>query len=98
MATQNPIEQEGVYPLPEAQRDRFLMKIRVGGVPDADLHEEPVALGLGQRVHALLLDRVLGGHDQERARYVVEIGRASCRDRVDAVVVVRLTSGKTCGP
>src|SRR5690242_21422747 len=30
MATQNPIEQEGVYPLPEAQRDRFLMKIIVG--------------------------------------------------------------------
>jgi len=30
MATQNPIEQEGVYPLPEAQRDRFLMKIDVG--------------------------------------------------------------------
>ncbi|WP_018586661.1 AAA family ATPase [Salinispora arenicola] len=30
MATQNPIEQEGVYPLPEAQRDRFLMKIVVG--------------------------------------------------------------------
>src|SRR4029077_18180309 len=27
MATQNPIEQEGVYPLPEAQRDRFLFKI-----------------------------------------------------------------------
>jgi MoxR-like ATPase len=30
MATQNPIEQEGVYPLPEAQRDRFLFKINVG--------------------------------------------------------------------
>jgi MoxR-like ATPase len=29
LATQNPIEQEGVYPLPEAQRDRFLMKIVV---------------------------------------------------------------------
>ncbi|CAN5904691.1 MoxR family ATPase [soil metagenome] len=29
LATQNPIEQEGVYPLPEAQRDRFLMKIIV---------------------------------------------------------------------
>ncbi len=29
MATQNPIEQEGVYPLPEAQRDRFLFKINV---------------------------------------------------------------------
>jgi MoxR-like ATPase len=29
LATQNPIESEGVYPLPEAQRDRFLMKIMV---------------------------------------------------------------------
>ncbi|MCB9831818.1 MAG: MoxR family ATPase [Planctomycetes bacterium] len=30
MATQNPVEQEGTYPLPEAQLDRFLMKILVG--------------------------------------------------------------------
>lgn len=30
LATQNPIEQEGTYPLPEAQLDRFLFKIRVG--------------------------------------------------------------------
>ncbi len=30
MATQNPIEQEGTYPLPEAQLDRFMMKIEVG--------------------------------------------------------------------
>ena len=30
MATQNPIEHEGVYPLPEAQRDRFLFKVNVG--------------------------------------------------------------------
>jgi MoxR-like ATPase len=29
MATQNPIEHEGVYPLPEAQRDRFLMKVLI---------------------------------------------------------------------
>ncbi|MXY87560.1 MAG: AAA domain-containing protein, partial [Dehalococcoidia bacterium] len=29
MATQNPIEQEGTYPLPEAQLDRFLLKVRV---------------------------------------------------------------------
>ena len=34
MATQNPIEQEGTYPLPEAQLDRFLMLVRVG-YPDA---------------------------------------------------------------
>ncbi len=30
MATQNPIEHEGTYPLPEAQLDRFLMKVRMG--------------------------------------------------------------------
>jgi MoxR-like ATPase len=30
LATQNPIESEGVYPLPEAQRDRFLLKVVVG--------------------------------------------------------------------
>jgi MoxR-like ATPase len=30
MATQNPIEQEGTYPLPEAQIDRFMLKVRVG--------------------------------------------------------------------
>jgi len=35
MATQNPIEQEGTYPLPEAQLDRFLMKVKIG-YPDAD--------------------------------------------------------------
>lgn len=35
MATQNPIEQEGTYPLPEAQLDRFLMHVAIG-YPDAD--------------------------------------------------------------
>ena len=30
LATQNPIEQEGTYPLPEAQVDRFMLKIEVG--------------------------------------------------------------------
>ncbi|MGH9012058.1 MAG: AAA family ATPase, partial [Acidimicrobiia bacterium] len=30
LATQNPLESEGVYPLPEAQRDRFLMKVLIG--------------------------------------------------------------------
>jgi MoxR-like ATPase len=39
MATQNPIEQEGVYPLPEAQRDRFLMKINVGYPTDTEERE-----------------------------------------------------------
>ncbi len=36
MATQNPVEQEGTYPLPEAQLDRFLMKLVVGYPSEAD--------------------------------------------------------------
>lgn len=36
LATQNPIEQEGTYPLPEAQLDRFLLKIRIGYPEHAD--------------------------------------------------------------
>ncbi|MDH3644602.1 MAG: MoxR family ATPase, partial [Gammaproteobacteria bacterium] len=35
LATQNPIEQEGTYPLPEAQLDRFLLYVRID-YPDAD--------------------------------------------------------------
>ncbi len=37
MATQNPIEMEGTYPLPEAQLDRFLLKVLVSFPPAADL-------------------------------------------------------------
>ncbi len=39
MATQNPIEQEGTYPLPEAQLDRFLFKLDVGYSSRQELHE-----------------------------------------------------------
>ncbi|MFW6060679.1 MAG: AAA family ATPase, partial [Phycisphaeraceae bacterium] len=39
LATQNPIEQEGTYPLPEAQLDRFLFKLDVGYSSREDLHE-----------------------------------------------------------
>lgn len=39
LATQNPIELEGTYPLPEAQLDRFLMKIKVGFPDESELVE-----------------------------------------------------------
>lgn len=42
VATQNPIEQEGTYPLPEAQLDRFMMEIRIS-YPKPD-HEEEIVL------------------------------------------------------
>lgn len=43
MATQNPIEQEGTYPLPEAQLDRFLMHVKVD-YPDAQAESEILRL------------------------------------------------------
>lgn len=47
MATQNPIEQEGTYPLPEAQMDRFLMKV-VMGYPTDDDEEKILKLVRGE--------------------------------------------------
>ena len=47
MATQNPIEQEGTYPLPEAQLDRFLLHVRVD-YPDAAAEKAILRLARGE--------------------------------------------------
>jgi len=46
LATQNPIEQEGTYPLPEAQLDRFMLELRIG-YPTADEEERIVTATTG---------------------------------------------------
>lgn len=46
MATQNPIEQEGTYPLPEAQVDRFLMKVVIG-YPSRDEERQIIKMNIG---------------------------------------------------
>ncbi|MBL4607139.1 MAG: MoxR family ATPase [Pseudomonadales bacterium] len=51
MATQNPIEQEGTYPLPEAQLDRFLMEANIG-YPSAEDEQKVLALVRQQRLGA----------------------------------------------
>jgi MoxR-like ATPase len=51
MATQNPIEQEGTYPLPEAQLDRFLMHVEIG-YPDAASELEILKLNRGEALKA----------------------------------------------
>jgi MoxR-like ATPase len=59
LATQNPVEFEGTYPLPEAELDRFLLKVQVG-YPD-------------EATERALLDRVLGGFDAgDRATFGVQ--------------------------
>jgi MoxR-like ATPase len=51
VATQNPIEQEGTYPLPEAQLDRFMMEIRIS-YPKPD-HEEEIVMKTTAGIPAL---------------------------------------------
>jgi len=53
MATQNPIEQEGTYPLPEAQLDRFLMHISIG-YPRQDAEKSILELNRREAQEALL--------------------------------------------
>jgi MoxR-like ATPase len=50
-ATQNPVEFEGTYPLPEAQRDRFLFKIQIDFPEAADEARMLEAYASGQRLH-----------------------------------------------
>jgi MoxR-like ATPase len=91
IATQNPIELEGTYPLPEAQRDRFLMRLSIGypsvdaelAVLDVhgggDVVPDLEAVTDAQEV-AALIDAVKAVHVAEPLkRYIVELVRATRR-------------------
>jgi MoxR-like ATPase len=61
LATQNPIEYEGTFPLPEAQLDRFLMRLSLGYPSRAD--ERQILVNL-QREHPITkLGKVVDGHE-----------------------------------
>ena len=69
MATQNPIEQEGTYPLPEAQMDRFLFNIIVK-YPSAE-DEETIIRNVTSN-HKVKLEKVLDGETVMRLQDVVK--------------------------
>jgi MoxR-like ATPase len=69
MATQNPIELEGTYPLPEAQLDRFLMKLLVQDVPAGVLETLLLERGRGDLPE---MQPVLGRDEIEKAMQDVE--------------------------
>ncbi len=87
LATQNPIEQEGVYRLPEAQLDRFLFRIKVGypqreaEVAMLDLHSRPTpkltAISSAEEVISIQrqLDSVYCS--DELKRYIIDLARES---------------------
>ena len=62
LATQNPLESDGVYPLPEAQRDRFLMKVLV----DFPNHREEAEIARRMGSHPPVARRVLSAGDVAR--------------------------------
>ena len=68
MATQNPIEQEGTYPLPEAQVDRFFMKLKIK-YPSYD--EERIILERMVNEQPIPLKKVLSPADIESMREVM---------------------------
>jgi MoxR-like ATPase len=69
LATQNPIEQEGTYPLPEAQIDRFMLKLKVDY---PDMREERQILDLMARDDQIKVDKVVSPPDILRVREVVK--------------------------
>jgi len=88
LATQNPIESEGTYPLPEAQLDRFMLKVRVG-YPTRDEEKDVVLRMSGGQEIAVerLLDpadilsarKAISGiyMDQKVVDYIVDLIRAT---------------------
>jgi MoxR-like ATPase len=66
LATQNPIEQEGTYALPEAQLDRFLMKVRID-YPESDdeirMVTQVTGKQVGERLNVNLVDSIVSTED-----------------------------------
>ncbi|HZS96990.1 MAG TPA: MoxR family ATPase, partial [Terriglobales bacterium] len=89
LATQNPVEHHGTYPLPESQLDRFLMRVHMG-YPDADAEREILRSAAGA-AQLDTLKPVLTGAD------VLEMQEAVTKVRVDdslvtyALAIVRKT-------
>jgi MoxR-like ATPase len=92
LATQNPIDYEGTYPLPEAQLDRFVAKLVVG-YPDEGQERAMLSLGRrGLRPTGLAEVRaVAGSEDLARARAEVDAVTVSDAVRDYVVAVVRRT-------
>lgn len=86
LATQNPIEQEGVYPLPEAQVDRFALKVKVD-YPSQPDETAILALKLGE----IRVNQVMSTLDVTRFRKFISRTHASEAIREYVIRLVRST-------
>jgi MoxR-like ATPase len=98
VATQNPIDQVGTFPLPESQLDRFLMRIELG-YPDA-VHERQLLMGQDRRALLATLDAILTTSDLAQLQSGVTAIHAApaLLDYVQALVSYTRASGRfVCG-
>ena len=94
LATQNPIEQEGTYPLPEAQLDRFMLKVRVGYPTKDDevkIIDRMAGSGSEPSAHKVMgLDEILAARDVVKQVFVDDKVK---RYAVDLVAATRDPKG-----
>jgi MoxR-like ATPase len=99
LATQNPIEYEGTYPLPEAQLDRFLLRIGVG-YPAREDEWDVLERRLERAADEIELDPVVGRDElleMQEAVEQVHIDRSVGLYMVDLVAATRQASGVQVG-
>ncbi len=93
VATQNPIELEGTYPLPEAQLDRFALRASVG-YPDGDAEWEVLARRIERRSDEMTLRPVLAGGELLGLQAAVEAVHVSEPIGRYVVALVAATRGR----
>jgi len=97
LATQNPIEQEGTYPLPEAQLDRFMLELRVG-YPSSTEEEEVVERTTGET--AVIIKPVLDSAEilaMQRLVRRIPVSTGLVRSAVTLARMTRPTDGEAPG-
>ncbi len=93
MATQNPVEQEGTYPLPQAQLDRFLLNVHIAypsEVEERQLVRQVTANAVGNQLDVSAITQVITPED------VVTVQKAAAQVDVDEVIleyIVRIVRG-----
>ena len=97
LATQNPVELEGTFPLPEAQLDRFIIRTRLGYPSEAEEHDivsrfdgaDPLAdltaVADADRVLALQADRAAVEVTEPVRRYLIDVVRGTRTDEAAAL-------------
>jgi MoxR-like ATPase len=99
LATQNPIEYEGTYPLPEAQLDRFLLRIGVG-YPGREQEWDVLERRLARATDEIELEPVVGREDllaMQAAVEQVHVDRSVGLYMVDLAAATRSASGVLVG-